>query len=201
MRRYASFWNKKFFLLLAILILVLIFAAIALDVYIQSLRMEIKPADAIVVLGARQSGGQPLPVFKARLDRAHELYKSGLAPIIILTGGVGSGENISEAKTGENYLVAKKVSASAIMIETTSRTSWQSLNNILPIIKENNIQSTILVSDDFHNKRLRKMASNLSFNVLVAPIINGPIQQNPITKIKYILRESWVYILYLVFKI
>ena len=55
------------------------------------------PADAIVVLGAAQYNGRPSPVFRARLDHALQLYREGLAPRLVVTGGVGRGDTMSEA--------------------------------------------------------------------------------------------------------
>jgi len=53
---------------------------------------ERRPADAIVVLGAAQYNGRPSPVLQARLDHALKLYRAGLAPRVMLTGGVGRGD-------------------------------------------------------------------------------------------------------------
>ena len=44
------------------------------------------PSDAIGVLGAAEYDGEPSPVFRARLDHAHELYNRGIAPLIIVAG-------------------------------------------------------------------------------------------------------------------
>ena len=45
------------------------------------------PADAIVVMGAAQWDGRPSPVLQARLDHALDLYRRGLAPLVVVTGG------------------------------------------------------------------------------------------------------------------
>src|SRR5262249_8657652 len=42
-----------------------------------------RPAAAIVVMGAAQYNGRPSRVFQARLDHAVELYKSGVAPVLV----------------------------------------------------------------------------------------------------------------------
>jgi len=44
-------------------------------------------AGAIVVMGAAQYDGRPSPVFAARLDHAIELYRAGVAPLLVVTGG------------------------------------------------------------------------------------------------------------------
>src|SRR3569833_3689897 len=48
-----------------------------------------RPAAAIVVLGAAQYDATPSPVLRARLDHAIDLFRRGLAPRIIFTGGGG----------------------------------------------------------------------------------------------------------------
>src|ERR1041384_3334344 len=56
-----------------------------------------RPAAAIVVMGAAQYVGRPSPVLRARLDHAIALWKKGLAPRIIFTGGFGDHDTPSEA--------------------------------------------------------------------------------------------------------
>src|ERR671929_220527 len=68
-----------------------------------------RPVDAIIVLGAAQYNGRPSPVLRARLDHALALYRDGLAPLVIVTGGVGRGDTTSEAIVGRRYLVAHDV--------------------------------------------------------------------------------------------
>ena len=65
-------------------------------------RDRAEPADAIVVLGAAQYSGKPSPVLQARLDQALALYRRGLAPRVILTGGTAPGDRTSEAAVGRS---------------------------------------------------------------------------------------------------
>ena len=62
------------------------------------------PSDAIVVLGAAQFDGRPSAVYAARLDRAAELFRQGVAPRIVTTGGNQPGDRFTEAQAGANYL-------------------------------------------------------------------------------------------------
>ena len=73
-------------------------------------------ADAIVVLGAAQYNGKPSPVLKARLDHALELYRQGLAPVLVVTGGIGAGDRVSEATVSRNYLRGLAVPDSALVV-------------------------------------------------------------------------------------
>lgn len=162
---------------------------------------DAQKADAIVVLGASQWGGRPSPVFQSRLDQAHKLSENGLASKIILTGGVGQGEEISEAMVGKLFLINKGIKEENIYIEEKGKTSWQSLNEANKILKEQNLQSIILISDGFHMMRLRKMAKDLDINFFSSPVKDGSVNKNKLTQFKYSIRESVVYLLYLVFGI
>src|SRR5262249_37981638 len=79
---------------------------------------ELRPADAIVVFGAAEYGGRPSPVFRARLDHAAELYRRGLAPMVIITGGAGADPRFSEGEVGSNYLRSLRVHGNPAHRET-----------------------------------------------------------------------------------
>ena len=72
-------------------------------------RSETQPADVIVVFGAAEYAGRPSPVYRARLDYAHDLFRQGLAPMIITTGGAGRDPHFSEGGVGREYLAARGI--------------------------------------------------------------------------------------------
>src|SRR5947208_13451944 len=80
-------------------------AAVVVAAALAASRDQATSADAIVVLGAAQYNGRPSPVFRARLDHAAALYQRGLAPVVLVTGGVGSGDTVSESDVGRRYLL------------------------------------------------------------------------------------------------
>ena len=86
-----------------------------------------RPSHAIIVLGAAQYDGRPSQVLAARLDHAIDLYRRGIAPSIVVTGGKQPGDRFTEAGASANYLHDHGVPDSAILRETTGRTSWESL--------------------------------------------------------------------------
>src|SRR5256885_6349882 len=91
-------------ILLLVVLLALAWAAIVVSVAVHAARDEAASADAIVVLGAAQYNGRPSPVLRARLDHAATLYQRGLAPVVLVTGGVGLHDTINEANVGRAYL-------------------------------------------------------------------------------------------------
>ena len=74
--------------LLAVLTLGYLFR-VANDIEHQSDVEEARAADIIIVLGAAEYRGRPSPVLQARLDHALSLYRKGLAPYLLTTGGSG----------------------------------------------------------------------------------------------------------------
>src|SRR5438046_10052793 len=92
-------------ILLAIVLIALGWAAVVVAVAVHAARDEATGADAIAVLGAAQYNGRPSPVFRARLNHAAALYHRGLAPVSLVTGGVGSGDTVSESDVGRRYLL------------------------------------------------------------------------------------------------
>ena len=184
-----------------IVVLLIGFSILIFKIYSQSAINEVQKADAIVVLGAAQWNGNPSPVFKSRLDHALNLYKSDYASKIILTGGIGKEESTSESSVGKKYLIQKGVGESVIYIEEQGHTTWQSLNQVAQIIKNQNLDSVILVSDGFHMMRLKKMSKDLNIKSLASPVKNSLIGKAKMVEFKYILREAVVYIAYLLFRI
>ena len=81
-----------------------------------------RPVGAIVVLGAAQYVGRPSPVLRARLDHAIALWRRGLAPIMIVTGGTGRGDTTSEAAVSQRYVAQRGVPVQAVLLETV--TTW-----------------------------------------------------------------------------
>ena len=197
--------GMRILLCLIIISVVVGFSALIFRIYKQSMIDEVLEThvsvDTLVVLGASQWNNQPSPVFKSRLDHAVDLYKDSYAPNIILTGGVGEGEVSSESSVGREYLISKGINKDVIYIEEQGRTSWQSLNQVARILKKQNLRSVILVSDGFHMMRLKKMAADLNIESYASPVKTGPVTKNKFEEFKYILRETLVYVAYLLFKI
>ncbi|MGH7526085.1 MAG: YdcF family protein, partial [Gemmatimonadales bacterium] len=99
-------------------------------VLIVSQQDERRPVDAIIVLGAAQYNGRPSPVLRARLDHALGLYREGLAPLIVATGGDGRGDTISEATAGQRYLVSHQVPPGAVVAQAHGRSTMTSMTAV-----------------------------------------------------------------------
>jgi uncharacterized SAM-binding protein YcdF (DUF218 family) len=151
---------------------------------------QTRPAGAIVVLGAAQYVGHPSPVLRARLDHAISLWNRGLAPILIVTGGRGTGDTTSEAAVSRRYVAQRGVPVRAILLETEGRTTSQSMAGVAALMGSQNRRDVLLVSDPFHMLRLVILARRHGLEPFASPTPTSPIAASPIERWKYALGES-----------
>lgn len=138
------------------------------------------PADTLLVMGAAQYNGTPSPAFQRRLDKAFELYQTGCAPSVVVSGGKQDGDRTSEGQSGVAYLASLGVPANALQAETRSETSFENLNLSLPFIRDTRL---IIVTDDMHAYRTWWLSRHLQLNASLAPVTTRG------TKIRYAFRE------------
>jgi uncharacterized SAM-binding protein YcdF (DUF218 family) len=126
------------------------------------------PSDAIAVLGAAEYDGHPSPVYRARLDHALDLYRRGIAPLIITVGGAG-GDQYSEGGVGAHYLISMGVPEEDVIAETHSRDTEQSAHMIAVIARANGIHRLVVVSDPTHMFRVHALCTADGLDVLTSP--------------------------------
>ncbi|MBA3344669.1 MAG: YdcF family protein [Gemmatimonadales bacterium] len=175
--------------------LVLLVAAIAytvslVTVLVVSQQDQRQPVDAIIVLGAAQYNGRPSPVLRARLDHALGLYREGLAPLIVVTGGVGRGDTTSEAIVGRRYLTAHDVPASSVVAEAQGRSTMASMSAVAEWSRGREVRRVLLVSDPFHMFRLRLEARRTALEAYTSPTKTSPISDNPVLELRYLFAEG-----------
>lgn len=149
-----------------------------------------RPADAIVVLGAAQYNGRPSPVLRARLDHALALYQDGLAPAILVTGGVGRGDSQSEAEVGRRYLIGHRVPDSVVIAQPQGRSTEASMTAVAAWLASRRRRSALLVSDPFHMLRLRLEARRTGLEAYTSPTDTSPISDNPVLELQYVAAEA-----------
>lgn len=126
------------------------------------------PADAIAVFGAAEYDGKPSPVYRARLDHAKSLYDRGIAPLFITLGGAG-GDAYTEGGVGQEYLMGAGVPESAIIAETHSTSTSQSVERLAVIARANHLRRLVVVSDAMHMFRIHAICAAYGLDVLTSP--------------------------------
>jgi len=149
-----------------------------------------EPCDAIVVLGAAQYNGRPSDVLRARLDHAAELYGEGLAPLIVVTGGMAEGDVVSEATVSRQYLVAHGVQDTAVVVIPVGRNSRESVASAAEWLVDRSRTSVLLVSDPFHIARLRAEANAHGLESHGSPTQTSPISTSLGAELRYLAAEA-----------
>src|SRR5204862_7189231 len=152
---------------------------------------EARSSDAIAVLGAAQYNGRPSPVFRARLDHAAALYQRGLAPVVLVTGGVGTGDTVSESEVGRHYLVKAGLPDVAVLALPAGTSTSSSLGGVARWFSGRDSRRVLLVSDGFHMLRLQIIATHLGLAPFTSPAPNSPIHANPRRNAAYFFAEGF----------
>ncbi|MEW6059832.1 MAG: YdcF family protein [Actinomycetota bacterium] len=159
---------------------------------------QIERVDAIVVLGAAQYDGQPSPVFAARLEQARLLYRQHRAGTVIVLGGSRAGDISTEAHAGRGYLLRQGLPSDAVVAEPVGRTTYESLRAAAAYMKDHGMRTAFLVSDPWHNLRIKRMASDLGIEGYVSATWHSAARSEP-TRLQGYVRETFAYLHYRVF--
>lgn len=190
--RKKRLWLKL--LLALVLIAAVVFAALTVYIGINSRTHIAGEPKAMVIFGCQMRSDGPSILLKDRLDTALTYWEEHPDIKIVVTGGKGDDEHLSEAQGMYDYLTAHGVNGANIYKEDQSRTTWENVNNTLDLMGEvgmtlnlttgeaagmNPGGSVLLVSNGFHLARIKMLwaragghAANIS--TLAAPVSHAP---------------------------
>lgn len=121
--------------------------------------------DAIIVLGAAVKDDLPSATLKARLDVAVEYHHQNPEAVIVVSGGQGPDEDVSEAVAMETYLISKGISKEKIIKEDTSTSTHQNFHNSKKILDGyfNKHYTVAYVTNEYHIFRAGSVAKSVGF--------------------------------------
>jgi uncharacterized SAM-binding protein YcdF (DUF218 family) len=156
-----------------------------------------KPADAIVVLGARSYiNGKYNPCLKARVDHAVSLYKDKYAPKILMTGGNDREDQVNEAETMRKIAVEQGVPAKAILLEKQASSTYENFIYSIPLLQAAGVRSVIIVTEPFHMARAAAVAEKAGLHATVSPATDSSCWQHGKYISRYFLKEPVAFLLY-----
>ncbi|WAM32971.1 YdcF family protein [Caldicellulosiruptor morganii] len=161
------------FLGISVSSIILIFVLVELMIIYFGMISKPKKSDAIIVLGCAVYGNFPSPFFKSRLDEALKLYNKGFGRYIIVSGGKGEGEYISEAEAGKEYLVTRGVPSEVILIENKSFSTYENLLFSKKLMDRYALKSAVIVSNKFHLKRASIIARRVGIQASLSGVYVG----------------------------
>lgn len=154
--------KKRHWLAAALLLLglgLVLFGALELVIAVHSRDrvVENPPPKVMVIFGCQMRRDGPSILLRDRLDTALAYWEEHPDMKIIVTGGKGDDEHISEAQGMYDYLTAHGVDGAQIFMEDKSRNTWQNINNTFALMEREGWELTddvLLVSSGFHLARI-----------------------------------------------
>lgn len=119
-------------------------------------------ADYCIVLGAQMKGNGPSEVLRRRLDAALEYLMENQDTLVIVSGGQGTNEPVSEAQGMYDYLTAAGIAPERILLEDKSENTYANLRNSSEMLdKQQN--SVVVVTNNFHMYRAMGIAQKMGY--------------------------------------
>lgn len=163
---------------------VVIFAALESVIIYHSFVKPEKNADYMIVLGAQVRGDRITKSLKARLDTAADYLKENENTIVILSGGRGPGENITEARAMHGYLINKGIKEESLIMEEQSTNTFENIKYSKEYMNGSH-NKVIIVSNGFHIYRAVGVAKKQN----IGDVSGLSAPSDPILRISYYVRE------------
>ncbi len=114
---------------------------------------------AVIVLGCKVNGTKPSLMLLERMQAAYAYLEAHPHVPVIVSGGKGSDEALSEAECMAEYLIAKGIAEDRVLLEVNSASTAENLQFSKVILEEQGIVGEcMLVTDGFHQYRAQYLA-------------------------------------------
>ncbi len=156
----------KWFLICAYFLAILFFAVVSSVLYKEGHEKPPSSADAVIVLGAGLRGSRVSLTLQYRLDAAYEYLKQNPDTILVLSGGQGEGETVSEAIAMKSYLLSRGVNADKLIIEDRSKSTYENFQYSLALLKKRfgTDLDIAFITTEFHVYRAELVAKRMGIN-------------------------------------
>ncbi len=118
--------------------------------------------DVLIVLGAGIKGSEVGSSLKSRLDTAIEYCNINKQALVVVSGGQGRGEDISEALAMERYLVEGGIAPERIIKEDRSTSTYENFKFSKAILDEKlgiGNYRAVFITNSFHIFRAESLAN------------------------------------------
>ena len=180
----ARLWSKKWFRICFALVLtgVICFGSLlGVVLYGSYDHIEGQPR-TMLILGCQVKPWGPSVLLRDRLDEALDYLEDHPDMVIIVSGGKGDDEHISEAACMRDYLVQAGIEPDQIIVEDQSRNTYQNMIFSAQVMRELELdleQGVLVVSNGFHLTRSRMLWNRVTgqedvLSTLAAPSTHIP---------------------------
>ena len=145
----------------------------------------------MVILGCQVKPWGPSVLLQDRLDKALDYLADHPDLIVVVSGGQGPDEHISEAQCMYDYLTEHGVDGAQILLEDQSHNTVENLRYTVDLLTEEGYDPTVdvvVVSNGFHLTRVRMLwnrvcGGDYNLSTLAAPSSHVP------SRLKMYIRE------------
>ena len=177
---------------MTLIILLSIFAACMIVAEIPVIATMNKREKAVspycIVLGAGVNGNTPSRILSQRINATYEFLTEYPDTIAVLSGGKGSGENISEAQCMKENLVSMGIAPERLLLEDKSTSTKENIEFSKAVIQSVSPETTsvTIITSDFHLYRGCMIAKKFGFEA------EGYYAHTdlPVMKLSYMIRDG-----------
>ena len=191
-------------ILLALLALAIIAFAALEAVVLTGARTEIaqgeEEPEVMVIFGCQVKPWGPSELLRDRLDTALAYLENHPDMTVVVSGGQGPDEPMSEAQCMYDYLVEHGVNGENIVLEDNSGNTWENIQYTLELFRDGTVEPTgkiLAVSNGFHLARIRLLWSrewegSCTLSTLAAPSSHLPSRLSMYLREPFALAKSWL---------
>ncbi len=154
-------------ILALVLALIIWFMQLGFKIFLGAKQGKLPKNTTVMVLGSKvHDDGNVSKSLKRRLDVAYAYLTENQTANVVLTGGKGHDEPISEALAQKNYLINLGIDEKRMIIEDKSTTTRENMKFALPLVFDKTI---IIATQDFHMYRSLKLAKDTGYKAFALP--------------------------------
>lgn len=162
-----------------------LFLAVEIRIYMAGLKRAVREnCSYIIVPGAQVDGYRVTNSLRRRLNVAVSYMKAHPETKVIVSGGQGTGEAVTEAKAMADYLEMKGISRRRILEEAKASNTRENLEYAAAFIPDLSVPVGV-ATNNFHMYRTKKYAESLGYK----RVVGMPAGCNRILFINYMTRE------------
>lgn len=170
----AALWLYRLFLAGTALMVVLLASIEAAVIFRGEADNSAIPVDAVIVLGAGVNGETPSAALRSRINAAAAYLEQHPGVPVVLSGGQGSGERISEAEAMRRALWTEDGAANArYLLEDRSTSTAENFKFSKALLEEQGLDTDTaviaVVTNDFHCFRSHMIARRQGLHIVDVP--------------------------------
>ena len=156
---------------------------------------QAKPgADFCIILGAQWKTNGPSEVLRRRLDKAVTYLTANPDTKVIVSGGQGSNEPMTEAEGMRSYLIQAGIAEDRILMEDLSSNTYENLVFSSRLLDREN-DHVVIVTNNFHVFRALGIAKKQGYRNaegLAASSVPGMAPNNLLREFLGVIKDFWV---------